>query len=99
MKTAILVKNNELAGYPADLLIENKVIKSFNIEFECEKLGVKMIVGKSLPSVLIKKLRDKGILFLKIENIEALKGLDLDVSFFNESKIKRGAGCQSRFFI
>ncbi|WP_456470663.1 hypothetical protein [Caminibacter sp.] len=33
MKTAILVKNNELAGYPADLLIENKVIPKHKTTF------------------------------------------------------------------
>ena len=36
MKVAVLIKNNEISSYPADLLIDGEVIKSFNIEFELE---------------------------------------------------------------
>jgi len=94
---AVLVKNNELSDYPADLLIDGEIIKSYNIEFELESKKVKLLIGKSLPSSLIKSLRDKGITFLKLNSLAELEGLDLNINFPKEMRLKRGIGCQSRF--
>jgi len=94
---AMLVKNNKLSGYPADLLIDGKIVKSYNIEFELEAKKVNLLIGKSLPSPLIKSLRDKGITFLKVNSLEELRGLDLDIKFPKDLRFNRGAGCQSRF--
>ena len=99
MKTAILIKNNELAGYPADLLIDGEIKKSYNLEFELNILGVKMLIGKSLPSTLIKKLRDSGIIFVKVSSFEELEGLNLEgVEFLKEFKNKRGWKCAKKGF-
>ena len=68
MKTVVLVREGELAGYPADILVEGEVRKSYNLEFECEKTGAKMVIAKSMPSSLIKKLRDKNIIPIHINN-------------------------------
>ena len=95
---AILVNNNELSGYPADLLINGEVIKSYNIEFELEAKGVNLLIGKSLPSSLIKLLRDKGITFLKINSLEELKGLNLDIILPKDFKNKRGWKCGKKGF-
>ena len=97
MKSAVLIKNNEISDYPADLLIDGEVIPSYNLEFELEMKGVDLLIGKSLPSMLIKKLRDKGITFLKVNDFSELEGLSLDVKLPKEVKIKRGNGCQPRF--
>ena len=94
---AVLVKNNELSEYPADLLINGEVIKSYNLEFELEAKNVNLLIGKSLPSPLIKSLRDKGISFLKLNSLEELNGLDLDIKLLKDLRFNRGAGCQSRF--
>ncbi|NPA10787.1 MAG: hypothetical protein GXO62_00915 [Epsilonproteobacteria bacterium] len=96
MKTAVMVKNNALSAYPCDLLIEGEVLKSYNLAFELKAKGVNIIIGLGLSAELIKKLRDEGITFLKIKNLDELDGVDLDVEFVKE-KLKRGAGCQSRF--
>jgi len=69
-KIAVLVKDNEVANYPADILVDGEVRKSFNLEFELNALGVDMLFGKSLPSNLIKKLRDSGIIFVKVNSLE-----------------------------
>jgi hypothetical protein len=97
MKIAILIKNNEISSYPADLLIDGEVIKSYNIEFELEINKINILIGKSLPSALIKRLREKGIIFLKVNSFNELEGIDLGVDFMKESKIKRGLGCRSKF--
>jgi len=93
----MLVKNNELSDYPADLLIDGEIIKSYNIEFELESKKVNLLIGKSLPSFLIKSLRDKGIIFLKVNSIKELEGLNLDIIFPKEIRLKRGVGCQEKF--
>ena len=94
---AILVKNNELSEYPADLLINGEVIKSYNLEFELEAKKVNLLIGKSLLSPLIKSLRDKGITFLKVNSLEELSGLDLYIKLPKDLRFNRGAGCQSKF--
>ena len=65
MKVAVLIKNNEISSYPADLLVEGEVIKNCNIEFELEANKIDILIGKSIPSILIKRLREKGIIFFK----------------------------------
>jgi len=95
---AVLVKNNELSEYPADLLIDGKVIESYNLEFELEAKNVNLLIGKFLPSSLIKSLRDKGITFLKVNSFEELDGLDLDINFPQEFKNKRGWKCGRKGF-
>ena len=95
---AVLVKNNELSGYPADLLINGKVIKSYNLEFECEVNKINMLIGKSLPSGLIKKLRDKGMTFLKVNSLDEIEGLNLDIILPTEFKNKRGWKCGRKGF-
>jgi hypothetical protein len=97
MRVAILVKDNDLSSYPCDILIEGEILKSYNLEFELEAKRVDLLIGKGLPSLLIKKLRDKGITFLKVSSLEEIKELDFDISFFKENRIKRGLGCQLRF--
>ncbi len=93
---AYIVKNNQLSDYPGDLMIDGEIIKSFNLEFEVEMKGISIIIGKSMPSSLIKKLRDKGVVFVKANSIEEVK--DLDIPQFNkDGTIKRGAGCQPKF--
>jgi len=94
---AVLVKNNELSEYPADFLIDGKIVKSYNLEFELEAKNINLLIGKSLPSPLIKSLRDKGITFLKVNSLEELSGLDLDIKLPKDLRFNRGAGCQSRF--
>ena len=95
--TAVMIKDNKLSGYPSDLLINGEVIKSYNLEFELEAKNVNLLIGKSLPSPLIKSLRDKGITFLKVNSLEELSGLDLDIKLPKDLRFNRGAGCQSRF--
>ena len=97
MKSAVLVKENKISHYPADLIINGEVIPSYNLEFELKAKGVELLIGKSLPSTLIKKLRDRGITFLKVNDFSELEGLNLDIKLPKEIKIKRGAGCQSKF--
>jgi len=97
-KVAILIKDNELSDYPADLLIDGEVIKSYNIEFELETKGVNLLIGKSLPSSLIKSLRDKSIIFLKIKSLEELKELNLDIILPKDFKNKRGWKCGKKGF-
>jgi TolB-like protein len=89
---AVLIKDNKLASYPADLLIEGEVVK-FN---EIFNKNVTVLVGKGLSSDLIEKLRKKGIVFLKVNSLEEIEGLDLNIDF-KEEKLKRGVGCQSKF--
>jgi len=98
MKTILLVKNGELADYPADILVDGEVRKSYNLEFECEKTGAEMVIGKSMPSSLIKKLRDKDIIFLKLNSIEEIEELDLNVTFPEEFSNKRGWKCGKKGF-
>jgi len=95
---AVLVKNNELSDYPADLLIDGEIIKSYNIEFELESKKVNLLIGKSLPSFLIKSLRDKGIIFLKVNSIKELEGLNLDIILPKDFKNKRGWKCAKKGF-
>jgi hypothetical protein len=96
MKAAFLIKDNCISHYPADLLIDNKIVKSYNLLFELKNFNVKVLIGKSLPSELIKELRDNGILFLKANDFDEVDGLDFEFNI-NKEKIKRGAGCQSKF--
>jgi hypothetical protein len=98
MKTALLVKDNELCGYPGDLLIDGEIRKSYNLEFECEMLKIEKLIAKSLPSSLIKKLRDKGVVFIKLKSIDEVKELDLDIKFVDEFKNKRGWKCGKKGF-
>lgn len=98
MKTIVLVKDGELADYPADILVNGEVRKSYNLEFECEKLGIKMVIGCSMPSDVIKKLRDNGIIFMKINSLEELEDLDLDITFPDEFKNRRGWKCGKKGF-
>ena len=98
MKTVVLVRDGELAGYPADILVDGEVRKSYNLEFECEKAGAKMVIAKSMPSSLIKKLRDKDIIFLKLNSIEEIEELDLNVTFPEEFSNKRGWKCGKKGF-
>ncbi len=97
-KIAVLVKDNEVANYPADILVDGEVRKSFNLEFELNALGVNMLFGKSLPSNLIKKLRDSGIIFVKVNSLEDIEGLDFDIDFPDEFKNKRGWKCGKKGF-
>jgi hypothetical protein len=98
MKTAILIKNNKLSSYPADILVDGEIRKSYNLEFELNALGVKMLIAKDLPSGIIKKLRDSGIIFLKINSLDELEGLDLDINYPKEFKNKRGWKCAKKGF-
>ena len=98
MKIIVLVKDNELGEYPCDILVDGEVRKSHNLEFECEVLNATHIIGKSLPSVLIKKLRDKGVIFIKLNSIEEIDELDLDVKFPPEFSNKRGWKCGRKGF-
>ena len=95
---AVLVKNNELSDYPADLLINGEIIRSYNIKFELEVKKVKLLIGKSLSSSLIKSLRDKGIIFLKVNSLEELKDLNLDIILPKDFKNKRGWKCGKKGF-
>ncbi|GAB6074187.1 hypothetical protein [Nautilia lithotrophica] len=98
MKTILLVKNGELADYPADILVDGEVRKSYNLEFECEKTGAQMVIGKSMPSILIKKLRDNGIIFVKLNSLKDLEDLDIDVKLPDEFRNKRGWKCGKKGF-
>jgi hypothetical protein len=97
-KTALLVKNGELADYPADLLIDGEIRKSYNLEFECEQLQIETLIGKSLPSVFIKKLRDKGVVFVKLNSLYEAELLDFDIKLPDEFKNKRGWKCGKKGF-
>ena len=96
--TAIIVKNNELSEYPGDLLINGEIKKSTNLEFECELFKIDMIIAKSLSSDLIKKLRDKGVIFLKVNSLDELEGLNLDIILPKEFSNKRGWKCGKKGF-
>jgi len=98
MKALILVKDGKLADYPADILVDGEVKKSYNLEFECEKLGVDTLIAKSLPSALIKKLRDNGIIFLRLNSLEELEGIDVSINLPEEFKNKRGWKCAKKGF-
>ena len=98
MKIAVVVKNNKLSDYPGDLLIDGEINKSYNLEFELMQKNVKIIIAKSLSSSLIKKLRDLGITFLKINSFEELEGLDLNIKLPKEFKNKRGWKCGKKGF-
>jgi hypothetical protein len=98
MKAAVLYKNGEIADYPADLLVEGEIRKSYNLEFECERLGVDTVIGKSLPSILIKKLRDSGVVFVKMNSLKDLEGLDFEIALPDEFKNKRGWKCGKKGF-
>ena len=98
MKTLILVKDNELASYPSDILVDGKIKKSHNLEFECDVMNITHIIGKSLPSILIKKLRDKGIIFIKLNSIDEIKELDYDIKFPKEFSNNRGWRCGKKEF-
>jgi hypothetical protein len=50
-----------------------------------------------MPSGLIKKLRDKGVMFLKINSLNELDGFDYDIIVPKEFNIKRGWGCAKGF--
>ncbi len=97
-KIAIIVKDNEVSEYPGDLLIDDKVIKSNNLEFECQIHNINLVIGKYLPSGLIKKLRDRGITFLKINSLDDLKEINLDIILPSEFKNKRGWKCGKKGF-
>ena len=94
----MVVKDNKLSDYPADLLIDGEIYKSYNLEFELTQKNVKIIIAKSLSSSLIKKLRDLGITFLKVNSFDELDGLNLDIKFLDEFKNKRGWKCGKKGF-
>jgi len=98
MKSAVLIKDNEVASYPADILVDGEIKKSYNLEFELNALGVDMVIAKDMPSSLIKKLRDSGIIFLKVNSLDELEGLDLNIKFPEEFKNKRGWKCAKKGF-
>ena len=95
---AIMVKDNELSAYPSDLLIDREIKKSTNLEFECELFNINMIIGKGLSSDLIKKLRDKNVTFLKVNSLDEIEGLNLDIILPKEFKNKRGWKCGKKGF-
>ena len=95
---AVIVKDNEVSEYPGDLLINGKIIKSYNLEFECEVNKITMLIGKGLSSQLIKKLRDKGITFLKVNSLDEINDLDLDIILPLEFSNKRGWKCGKKGF-
>ena len=97
-KIAIIVKNNKVSEYPGDLLIDGKIINSYNLEFECEMNNITLLIGKSLPSQLIKKLRDKGVTFLKVNSLKEIEDLNLDIILPTEFKNKRGWKCGKKGF-
>ena len=97
-KIAIFVKNNKVSEYPSDLLIDGKIIKSNNLEFECDIYNIKLVIGKALSSELIKKLRDKGVTFLKVDSLDDIKDLNLDIILPSEFKNKRGWKCGKKGF-
>ncbi len=90
---AFLIKNDSLAAYPADVVVDGKFIKFEEIF----KLDVKFVVAKWMPSTLIKNLRENGIVFLKLNSLEEFYELDLSLSFNKDTRIKRGVGCQLKF--
>ena len=96
--TAVMIKEGKLSGYPSDLLIEGEIIKSYNLEFELLTKNVNIIIGKHLNSILIKKLRDKGITFLKVNSLEEIENLNYDIRFPSEFKNKRGWKCGKKGF-
>jgi len=98
VKIAVVVKDNNLSDYPGDLLIDGEVYKSYNLEFELTQKNVKILIAKSLSSNLIKKLRDLGITFLKVNSFDELDGLNLDIKFPQEFKNKRGWKCGKKGF-
>ena len=95
---AIMIKDNELSSYPSDLLINGEIKKSTNLEFECELFNIHMIIGKDLSSDLIKKLRDKNVTFLKVNSLDEIEGLNLDIILPKEFKNKRGWKCGKKGF-
>jgi len=98
VKIAVVVKDNNLSDYPGDLLIDGEIYKSYNLEFELTQKNVKILIAKSLSSSLIKKLRDLGITFLKVNSFDELDGLNLDIKFSKEFKNKRGWKCGKKGF-
>jgi len=98
VKIAVVVKDNNLSDYPGDLLIDEEVYKSYNLEFELTQKNVKILIAKSLSSNLIKKLRDLGITFLKVNSFSELDGLDLEIKMPLEFKNKRGWKCGKKGF-
>jgi len=48
--------------------------------------------------VIIKKLRDKGITFLKVNSLDDIEGLNLDIIMPKEFKNKRGWKCGKKGF-
>jgi hypothetical protein len=79
-------------------MVGSEVRKSYNLEFECKTLGIKTVIGRSLPSDLIKKLRDNGIIFMKINSLSDLDGLDMEIKFPEEFKNRRGWKCAKKGF-
>ena len=50
---AVFVKNGEVSEYPADLLINGTIVKSYNLKFECEMNNINLLIGKALSSELL----------------------------------------------
>ena len=99
MKIAMIVKDNELSDYPGDLYVDGEVRKSLNLEFEMQMIKPDYLVAKSLPAPLIKKLRDLGVVFVKLNSIDELEELNLvDAKFLAEFKNKRGWKCGKKGF-
>jgi len=97
-KTAILISNGKVSDYPGDILIEGEIKKSYNLEFELNALGVEILFAKSLPSTLIKKLRDIGIIFVKVNSLDEIEDMDFEISYLKEFKNKRGWKCAKKGF-
>lgn len=88
----ILLKDNKLASFPADILIDGKIYKNI------DEIDVKIIAGLSMPSSMIEKLRKKGIMFLKINSIDELKDLDIEINLPQKWQ-NRGWKCGKKGFI
>jgi hypothetical protein len=87
----ILFKDNKLASFPADILVDGKIYKNI------DEVDVKIIAGLSMPSSMIEKLRKKGIMFLKIKSLDELKNLEIEVKFPKEWQ-NRGWRCGRKGF-
>lgn len=88
----ILFKDNKLASFPADILVDGKIYKNI------DEVDVKIIAGLSMPSSMIEKLRKKGVIFLKIRSIDELRDLEIEVNLPKEWQ-NRGWKCGRKGFI
>jgi len=94
---AILIKNNDLSDENGNLLVNGKIYKPKNLINECKKQNIKTLIAKKLNSSLISELRKNGIIFLKLNSIDEIKNLSLDIILPSDFPIKRGWGCSKEF--